>query len=118
MNSTATLKTEAEGLCNDIQGLEQKLQAKAIAFDVAQQLWISSYRPRARILAEAMLRYVPSSDPRIQVEFEAGDSRVIKSDALICIEEPLSEELASAHLSIVTKQLRDLINDLPTEADM
>jgi hypothetical protein len=60
-----------------------------------------------------MLSYVPSGDPRIVVELEAGDRRVIKSDAVNCIEAPFSKELASAYLFTIRNQLRDLTNYLP-----
>ncbi len=116
MSHPATLKAETEALCHDIKQLKQKLGTKPIAFGDAQRLWNSVYRPKARILAEAMLSYVPSGDPCIMVEFEAGDRRVIKSDAVNCIEVPLSEELASVHLGTVMNQLRDLTNYLPSEA--
>ena len=116
MNSPATLKAETAALCLNIEQLEEKLRGKTIAFDDAQRLWSTAYRPKARILAEAMLYYVPSNDQRISVEFESGGRRDIKSDAVNYIEEPLSEELASIHLSTVTKQLRDLTSYLPTEA--
>jgi hypothetical protein len=85
MNSPATLRTETGARCLDIERLEQQLKTKTIAFDTGRELWDSAYRPKARILAEAMLPYVPTGDPRIHVEFEAGDFRKIKSDAVNCI---------------------------------
>jgi len=117
MNSPATLRTETEALCLDIERLEQQLKAKTIAFDAGRQLWDSAYRPKARMLAEAMLSYVPTGDPRIHVELEAGDFRKIKSDAVNCIETRFLEETAAAHLDTVVKQLSSLTNCLPTEAD-
>jgi hypothetical protein len=117
MESPASLKAETEALCLDIEQLGKKLGAKTITFDVAEELWRSAYRPKARALAEAMLSYVPSDDPRIIVEFQAGHQRVMKSDAVICIEASLSEGLASVHLCTVVKQLRGLTdyNGLPTD---
>jgi len=117
MNSPATLRTETGALCLDIERLEQQLKAKTIAFDTGRQLWDSAYRPKARILAEAMLPYVPTGDPRIHVEFEAGDFRKIKSDAVNCIEAPFLEGTAVAHLGTVVKQLRGLTNYLPTAVE-
>ena len=112
---TTTLKAQTKALCRDIEELEQKLGAKAIPFDDAERLWSSAHRPRARILAETLLSYVPSSD--LMVVFQAGKLRVIKSDELTCIEVPLSEELASVHLCTVVKGLRHLTDYLPTETD-
>lgn len=117
MESPSTLKTATAALCLDLKQLEEKLRAQTIAFDDAQRLWDSSYRPKARLLAEAMLSYVPSESPCIMVEFEAGNQRVIKSDAVNCIEAPFSKELAPTRLFTVSNQLNDLMNYLPTEAD-
>jgi hypothetical protein len=61
-----------------------------------------------------MVSYVPSGDPRIIVESQVGDRRVVKSDAINCIEGPFSEELAATQLFIIRNQLRDLTNYLPT----
>jgi len=110
--SAATLRVETEELCLNIERLEQQLKAKTTVFDEGKQLWDSTYRPRARMLAEAMLSYVHKGDPRIHEVLAEGNSRLIQSDAVNCIETSLSETSASEHLSTVRKQLRDLTHDL------
>jgi len=114
MESPSALKADTEALCINLQQLEEQLRAKTISFDEAQRLWNSTYRPKARLLAEAMLSYVPSGDPRIIVQSQIGDQRVIQSDAINCIEGRFSEELAAIQLLTIRDQLRKLANDLPT----
>ena len=63
-----------------------------------------------------MLSYVPSNDPRIQVEFEIRNTRVLKSDVLTCINAPFRSSTAVAQLSTVRSQMRNLINAVPIEA--
>ena len=111
----ATLRTETEALCLDIEKLNRQL--KAMAFDDAKQLWEATYRPKARSFAEAMLSYAANDDPRIHVEMRVGNARILKASVLACIEAPFSEQTAWAHLDTVTRELRGLMNDLSTETN-
>ena len=110
-----TLKAETETLCHGIEELEQRLGAKTIPFDDAKRLWNSEYQPKARILAESLLPYVPSE--HLLVDYQDRDWRVVRSDVVTNIAAPLSEELASGQLCAVVKGLRRLTDYLPTEAD-
>jgi len=109
------LKAETETLCLSIEELRQKLAEKTVSFRDAEQLWGSVYRPRARGVVENLLSYVPSRE--LIVLLEMGNQRLVKSDEVTCIEQPLTEELASVHLDTVVGQLRRLTGYLPIEAN-
>ena len=114
MDSTSALKSQTDLLCASLKELENGLIARTVSYDDAQRLWNSTYRPQARRLAEAMVAHVPNGDPRIFVQSQIGNQRILQSDAINCIESPFSKDSAETQLLTVHNQLRDLTKYLPT----
>jgi hypothetical protein len=105
---STVISAERDELCNHLDRLRQNLDANAVEFDDAERLWLSTYRPKARKVADALLSHLPDGDPRFVTNFRLGNLRIGYADVVTCIETPFCVSTASAHLATVRSQLRKL----------
>lgn len=108
-----TIRAQTTALCEEMEGHLTEFEQGKLPFNELRTLYDDNYRSRARALAEAMLYYVPDSDPRLMMVSHVGDLRTFKSDDVSIIEAPISEGVASVHLHMVLRKLLDLTRYLP-----
>jgi hypothetical protein len=109
----AELTDEVEQLRQSLLAHAQAYRVDSTKFDELEQLWNSTLQPQAHALAERMLSYVPSDDPRVQIEYQHGPERRLKSSDLIGIDAPITRENAAIHLEAAAKSLAALALYLP-----
>lgn len=118
MEPAAALKIETDALCDEIEQLERKLVAKAIAFNDAEQLWDSTLQPQSRALAERLLASsFQHGNPYFEMRYDDGGPIVGATSPIIRnIDEAFEEAAAVQLLRAVARQLRDLTNYLRAAA--
>ena len=66
-------------------------------------------------LVQALLNYVPVSDPRLKVVWEIGNYCKCRSADLHVVGESLCQEFVGTQLRDVIRRLRELLRYLPQE---
>ena len=97
------LRAESETLCTKLDAARQEFEDGNLSFE---QLKDRGYQERAAVLAEAMLPFVPRTDPRITVEFEdRGLRRIHSSDLELIKELRLNLTLTFGHFLFIVNHI-------------
>jgi len=107
------LRMVATALCHGLEHELGRFDNGEVEFPDLKQLYESAYQRKAYAVAEALLSYVPSSDPRVTVLAEVGEVRRMNSEDLEMIGKPLDEDFAGTQLRLVVQSLRELVDYLP-----
>jgi hypothetical protein len=113
----AKLRSAATLLCTHLDWEAAHFEDGSTTFAELEHVYQSLYEPNVIALLTALLRHVPSNDPRITITMRAGNYRALTSDDVTIGGEALRPATASIHLRLVVLVLQQLASFLPSGSD-